>query len=211
MKKIEASLRDDTSWSQLLKNLRQREGLSQDALAQILGVNQTTVSKWERQQDVPSMRMRRRIQEFIRRSSSGLQDRLLRIRVRQGFFPQTLLQTGAVFIEANSAVTQTAQLPYMDLRGQSIYGKFGDAADAITQAWEDLGIFKGEISLSMAVVPMINGDGDVTYIQTQDFPYFSSDGEIWSVSELRVIAAKQYDRFIKEYGSSVVSVSFDAI
>ncbi len=43
-----------TSPGQHLKNIRTKAGLSQEALARLLGVTVTTVARWERDEMIPS-------------------------------------------------------------------------------------------------------------------------------------------------------------
>lgn len=52
--------------SKLLKTLRKKLGLSQEELAQKLGVSFTSVNRWENQQTKPSKLARRQIEALCR-------------------------------------------------------------------------------------------------------------------------------------------------
>lgn len=46
---------DDTDWPSLIKRLRKSRKWSQTNLSEILGVDPTTISRWERGRDTPSL------------------------------------------------------------------------------------------------------------------------------------------------------------
>jgi transcriptional regulator with XRE-family HTH domain len=51
-------------WSSILKSYRSRYGLSQQRLADVLGVSQRTISRWERCQDHPNKSTQRRLRDL---------------------------------------------------------------------------------------------------------------------------------------------------
>jgi len=54
----------DLSWPTKIKNHRQRHGLSQAQLAQMIGVSQRTISRWERGDDNPSISQQKRLRDM---------------------------------------------------------------------------------------------------------------------------------------------------
>jgi len=68
----------ESYWPRLIKSVRSRENLTQTALAAWLGVDQTTVSRWERGQDAPAFRLRQRIRDLYRQRAAGKQDLVAR-------------------------------------------------------------------------------------------------------------------------------------
>lgn len=208
----ELTRKDREYWEQLLKAYRSRNGLSQAALGTLLGVDQTTVSRWERTLDAPSIRQRKRIRDLMRRSQMGRQDHAMRMRVRNALWPSSLMGRGAVFLEASPQVVTEAHLPFSDLRGMSVYGAFGDQTDAVTERWEQAGIFEGDLAMAVTVnVLNPTVPGRTTYIQTLDTPYFSTEGEIWCVCEIRRIDETRYRRFIAECGANSLLVPFEGL
>lgn len=197
-------------WARLLRLWRSREGLSQAELGELLGVDQTSVSRWERAVDLPRVGMRRRIRDAIRASSAGRQDKAIRARIRQALWPQTLVRRGAVFLEASSATLGEAGMPIGDLRGRSIYGTFGPLTDHVTEQWEKSGIFSGELALCMTVNVLQTADGPA-YIRTVDTPYFSSADEIWCSCEVKRIDEREYQRLRQEFRGVILSIPFDGL
>ena len=52
-------------WPQALKEYRRRHALTQGALAEILNVDATTVSRWERGRDQPALGIQRRLRSLV--------------------------------------------------------------------------------------------------------------------------------------------------
>ena len=53
-----------SGWSELVKGFRQRQNLSQHGLAELFGVSQRTISRWERGEDNPSLAQQRRLRDM---------------------------------------------------------------------------------------------------------------------------------------------------
>jgi transcriptional regulator with XRE-family HTH domain len=202
----------DEYWPRLLRSFRAREGLTQSAIADRLGVDQSTVSRWERGVDQPALAARRSLRDTFRMSFAGRQDRAIRSRIRHSAWPQTLLRKGAVFLEASSTLIIEARVPVPDLRGRAIYGVFGPQTDQVTEQWERSGLFQGELALCMTVNALeVGAPGERIYIRSLDAPHFSSDDGIWSVSEVKQISRAEYDRFIRDYGGAMMSIPFETL
>jgi transcriptional regulator with XRE-family HTH domain len=60
-------------WPQALKSYRLRHALTQAALAEILNVDPTTVSRWERGRDRPALGIQRRLRSLLIPPASGLE------------------------------------------------------------------------------------------------------------------------------------------
>jgi len=195
-------------WPRLLLGLRARQGLTQTALAERLGVDQTTVSRWERGLDHPGPRRRRSIRDLMR--GEGRHDQVMRARVRYAAWPASLVARGAVFLEINQGAATEAGLS-QDLRGQSIYGRFGPRTDEVTDRWERTGIFDGELALTISLNALLDASGREVFIRTLDTPHFTSDGTIWCLCELKRIGLAEYQRLRSDYRGSTLTVPFDAL
>ena len=197
-------------WPRLVRALRRRQGLSQQALADRLGVDQTAVSRWERGLDSPRPFLRRRLLDLQRQSDSGRQDAVVRARVRNAFWPSSLVGPGAVFLEINQPALSEAGLAPADLRGRPIYGLFGPAVDAVTERWEAAGIFRGELAMTISLNTLEGPDGPV-HIRTMDTPHFTSEGEIWCVCDIQRVDAPTFERLREEFGAATFPLPFDAL
>lgn len=202
---------DTAALAQMLKALRRRLGASQAALGERLGVDQKTISRWEAARDTPSMRHQRRIRELMRGDRATQIDTALRTRVRHALWPATLLGRGAVVIEASRHLRDELGLDPDGLRGQSLYGRFGEATDETTRLWEESGVFDGEIALTESVNCIAAAEHGEVHFRTLDYPHMNADGEIWCVCELRRVSKADYDAFVSRHGATTASVGFDAV
>ncbi|MBI1265664.1 MAG: helix-turn-helix domain-containing protein [Alphaproteobacteria bacterium] len=200
----------ESYWPRLIKSVRARENLTQAALASWLGVDQTTVSRWERGQDAPAFRLRQRIRDLYRQRAAGKQDLVARARVRNALWPASLVGPGAVFIEFNARALSEIGVEASDLRGRSIYGLFGPDVDCVTERWESTGIFQGELAMTVSL-NRIESPGRTAYIKTLDTPHFTWDGDIWCLCEIQRISEAEHARLMKEFGGSNFALSFDAL
>ncbi len=80
----------ENAWPVLIRNLRQFRNLTQSALAQMVGVDQVTVSRWETGRNVPEIAMQRRLRDFLARPAD---DRRLFASVALSFHPRYLFRT----------------------------------------------------------------------------------------------------------------------
>ena len=60
-------------WPQALKEYRRRHALTQAALAEILNVDPTTVSRWERGRDEPALGIQRRLRSLVLPATSDVE------------------------------------------------------------------------------------------------------------------------------------------
>src|SRR5262249_23272426 len=60
-------------WPQAIRDYRRRHRLTQAALAEILNVDPTTVSRWERGRDQPALGILRRLRSLVIPSTSNVE------------------------------------------------------------------------------------------------------------------------------------------
>lgn len=77
------------SWAEVLRRYRVRHALTQARMADVLGVSQRTISRWERGEDNPSLDRQRQLRDLCREPSSSLL-RCLVASVRHSPFPRAL-------------------------------------------------------------------------------------------------------------------------
>ena len=196
-------------WSRLLRALRAQQGMSQRDLAGLLGVEQSTISRWERGAETPSLRRRRLIRDIVRRNLGDRHDRMLQLRVKHSAWPASLMKEGAVFVETSPSLAPEVGVPELH-QGVSVYGLFGDEADELTSQWERGGIFAGDLAMTISLNRIFTPNG-VVYFRGLDTPYFSSSGEIWCLCEIRRLTAEQYAASKSEMGGVLMPIAYDAL
>lgn len=197
-------------WQRLVQRLRSRLDLSQTDFAEALGVDQSTVSRWEHGLDLPSRASRNRLKALMRSGGTNRFDTALRWRVRTARRPVTLVGPGARFLEVSPPAGLLLGLDPRSMRERAIYGLFGPEADEATEAWEHSGIFEGELAMTMAVNRVVR-DRRTLFIGTEDMPHAAADGEIWCLCELRSISQTGYRAFFETRGGRLAGIPFEAI
>lgn len=187
------------NWPSILTEVRQLHHLSQAGLGALLGVRQATVSRWESGLDTPAPQSRRKLLMLYRSARLDRSDELVSMRVRNAFWPSSLIGPGAVFLEINQAAIREVGLPPQDLRGQPIYGMFGSAVDAVTEKWEASGIFRGDVSMTTSLNVLTIGSQPI-YIRTLDTPHFTAHGAIWCICDIQRITREMYHELYQTYG-----------
>lgn len=187
------------NWPVILTEVRQLHHLSQSGLATLLSVSQATVSRWESGLDTPAPPKRHKLLTLYRTAKLDRSDEIVSMRVRNAFWPSSLIGPGAVFLEINQAALKEVGLPPQDLRGQPIYGMFGSAVDAVTEKWEESGIFRGEVSMTTSLNVLTIG-AEPIYIRTLDTPHFTAHGATWCICDIQRISREMYHELYHTYG-----------
>ncbi len=196
-------------WSSIVFNLRRSNGLSQRDLAELLEVDQTTVSRWERGSALPAARLRRRMRDMMRTNPANKVDALTILRVQMSAWPSTLLSQGAVLLEMSRVAGAEVCADNLT-RGTSLYGQFGEEADEQVFNWERSGIFTGELAMTVSLNRIISPGGTV-YFRGMDTPHISASGEIWCLCEIRRLTEEDYAIERRQMGGPLMSIPFDAL
>ncbi len=197
-------------WPRLIRQIRQRLGLTQAAFAEVLGIQQASVSRWENDRDAPSLRQRQKLMELWRSADAPRLRQQLKARMIYAPNPISVVGPGAQFLEFSHSFAREAGVALTQLRGAHIYGQFGDVVDRTTAAWERSGIFKGDIAFTLTVLKLADVDGQTIHLKNFDTPYHSDDG-IVSICEVKRINKVEYEQHIHAYGAPVFCLSYDEL
>jgi transcriptional regulator with XRE-family HTH domain len=196
------------NWPKIIEEVRQLHHWSQKDLADRFSVSQATVSRWENGLDAPGLTRRRQLLALYRTANWDRSDMIVRARVRNAFWPSSLIGPGAIFLEINQAALREVGLPPRDLRGQPIYGMFGGAVDAVTEKWEESGIFRGEVAMTTSLNVLTVGSEQV-HLRTLDTPHFTAHGAVWCICDLQRISREMYDDLYESYGGPTFVIPFE--
>lgn len=106
-------MEDRDYWSKLCRNLRQALNLTQIQMAERLGTDQTSVSRWERGLTEPQFEMRQLIEGLAQGQGLATLDHIV-IAVRLSPFPMILVDRQSRVIAASSCSGFTAGVSVLD-------------------------------------------------------------------------------------------------
>ncbi|HTY70446.1 MAG TPA: helix-turn-helix domain-containing protein [Alphaproteobacteria bacterium] len=131
-------------WANRLIWFRRFRGLKQLALAQLLEVDQATVSRWERGQSVPHLRGRQRLRDLLRATTGD--DALLKHAIAAAIGEVVLSSSEDVVIAASRAYAAANGITADEIAGKSLRPTFiGDSRHA-WQAIHGHGFFNGDVA-----------------------------------------------------------------
>ncbi|WP_046866756.1 helix-turn-helix transcriptional regulator [Microvirga massiliensis] len=182
-----------SAWDGLIKRYRMINGLTQAALAEVLGVEQATISRWERGNHTPDLSIQRKLRDLI--SATLRNDCIVYHRIRCSLMAVKLADRNGRNHAAslNAAMLHgvtPVQLQHLDYRVLF--------TDVLEQQWREaltVGFFRGEIASVTVVNPWRPaGIADLRYSECCWTPAMLSDGEILLVSEIHQIDEASYLR-----------------
>lgn len=198
-------------WRGQLKRYRRSRGLTQAALAEILGVEQATVSRWECRTHEPELGVQRRLRDMIYGRGLG----------SDNFIYNTVLNSPfAVKLATKHGRNIAASAVAADLHGvMSTLLCNADYRPLFTEELErnwaraiDMGFFLGEL-ISVQVhnhwIPLCGGQPKAC--MSYWTPARLSDGEIVLLSEFRLLEEQEFDmvsdnaRFVAQPMDTAVS------
>jgi transcriptional regulator with XRE-family HTH domain len=181
------------SWSDQLRRYRRVHGLTQVVLAEILNVEQATISRWERGVHEPDLSVQRRLRDLICGPSFNSEEFQLKVIGRSPF---------AVKVANKQARNLAASLGAASLHGVSRdvlaradYRPY--FSDILREQWDSarrLGFFAGDLcSVQVHTIWRPLNGFDFKYGISYWTPFRLSDGEIVLISEFREIESFEFE------------------
>lgn len=115
-------------WPQALKNYRRRHALTQAGFAEILNVDPTTVSRWERGRDEPALGIQRRLRSLVIPRTSDV-ERALRLLIDSSDAIAVLFDTKYRLVHSSAKHRKLLRVDASELYGQPFY-KFQSASQS---------------------------------------------------------------------------------
>jgi transcriptional regulator with XRE-family HTH domain len=195
-----------TYWRGQIRRYRQAQGLTQAALAELLGVEQATVSRWERGVHVPDLNVQRKLRDFFFGKGPKI-DAVAIHRIRFSLSALKLADRDG----RNVAVSRrAARLHGIDAEALSCLDYRRMFTETMDEQWSlalSAGFFEGEIASMHVFNPwQPAAGGPVRYAEGLWAPTMLSDGETLLVSEFREIEAGLYHELSTERRVSVVTM-----
>lgn len=189
-------------WGLWIRQLRAKHNLKQAALAEMVGVDQATVSRWEAGRTAPDAQMQGRIRALMGHRPF---DALLKHWIRTAIGGVALLNSSRTILAASDDYCSEHGVSFDDIVGTSCDPVFTDEGEILWQAADDRGFFSGEIA-SVSVVTLTNslsGHLKNSFTKYVWMPMRLADGEIVMRCEQIYLNEGRYARARTENGGPI--------
>ena len=181
-------------WRLLIRGYRRENGLKQEALAYMLGVDQTTVSRWERGKDKPSLAMQKRLRDLMwKREDTALEavERLVRFSPGRA----TLLMPGTKIVAVSEPTARRFGVSSESMRG-ALHRKF--VGDEFYERYMvpvgDAGIYNGAVARIERINPLPLENGKLGYSRASITPVHCASG-VYVCSLIQTVTAEEAAEF----------------
>ncbi len=175
-----------SDWSILLKSYRREKGLKQEALAYILNVDQTTISRWERGKDKPSLAIEKRLRDLFWKKEDSALDAAIRM-VRSSPLRATIVLPGTRIVEVSDPYTDYHGLSRQVMKGNLLREFLGDGFyEKFMVPVGEIGIYSGDVARVEYIASVRKKDGSQGYSYSSVVPIFGSSGT-YAVSQSQFV------------------------
>jgi transcriptional regulator with XRE-family HTH domain len=150
----------ETDWGAEIRRFRRLRAVKQTSLAEMLGVDQATVSRWEANRQEPDLGMQRRLRALIQ--GTGARDEaLLRHWVESAVGETALLDASRTLVAASATFLARHGLAVPPPAGLSTIAMFSEELDRAWWYAVERGFFEGEVASVGVVgrVHLLSGSG----------------------------------------------------
>jgi transcriptional regulator with XRE-family HTH domain len=181
-----------SAWDDLIRRYRRVHGMTQAVFAELIGVEQATVSRWERGFHSPDLGMQRKLRDLLT-GPSVASDRIIVHRVRGAIGAVKLANRRG---RNQAASSRAAVLHGVELTKLQTFDYTPFHTEILQRQWQaarDLGFFRGDV----ASVRVFNTwqpacGGALRYCEGNWTPAFLSDGEIMLLSEFHEVDERTF-------------------
>jgi transcriptional regulator with XRE-family HTH domain len=200
----------DTDWAAQLRRFRRLRAIKQVALAEMLGVDQATISRWESGRQIPDLGIQRRLRALMQ--GAGSRDEVLIGHWVGAAVGNSLLVDAAKAMRAASLEFRRLHgLRGADLRGHSAAPIFGEELEALWWQTVERGFFEGEIA-SITIVSrfhLLSGERRDLPGQALWTPIHLSSGEVLLRIDSRVLGEEDFVPARERNGGPIRIVAVD--
>jgi transcriptional regulator with XRE-family HTH domain len=184
-------------WPSKIRRLRRIRGLKQAALGEMLGVDQSAVSRWERGIDAPNIAAQRRLIDLERSPNAPAQDRFLKELIRRS---DGAILTDAQFrkIEVSDAMLRRAGLSRAQIIGDSTLGRSLDGGRRVRALKAD-GFFAGDIGVCEGVGGIRLNGRAMLHSAVEICPVTISDGTRLMITLHSPISPQRHAEFLRAH------------
>jgi transcriptional regulator with XRE-family HTH domain len=166
--------------------VRVSSGLTQSDLADMLNVDQATISRWERGAQMPDNAMQNRLRDLLFRGRAISDARLVHL-VRSVSGLMVLINAEGKFVAVSDAFRRI-----LPAGKESIAEIMTPTIEEFWNAANASGFFRGEVASIHTAVEIIRTDGSSAYISGSLHPVTLADGSVQMLGEGREVDAATF-------------------
>jgi transcriptional regulator with XRE-family HTH domain len=142
---------DTTSvdWGQQIRAFRRQRLIKQSVLAEMAGVDQATISRWERGLQLPDVQMQRRLRDLLRKATPD--EAILKHLTRMSLGEVMLSNHEQTILASSAPYAQTHRVTADHIVGMSWRGKQNGEGEGLIRRAIQCGFFRGDVA-SVSVV-----------------------------------------------------------
>lgn len=192
-------------WAAGIRRLRQSNGWKQTTFAEMIGVDQATVSRWERGLQTPEPSMRKRLVELMRRRVPEL-DRLQMISVEAS--PNLAIAFDRDFrvLAASEAAAALFGTTPGALVGEPLHDRSAPDLAWARERAEECGLWRGEVAAMRFVAGLSGADGTPRYARVAWTPVFVTSGDVVVCAQMREIDRGEYQHAVRADRLAIVAM-----
>jgi transcriptional regulator with XRE-family HTH domain len=175
------------NWKRIITAYRTSRGLKQTALAGILGVNQSTISRWERGIEAPTVAMQRRLRDLLFNGDG------------HSLATRNLLHSPISIAEIQDADARIlhASPASIDIHGSDEIAShcYLDGSEENYQLYrtpEAMAFFRREVAYASVTLKTRAANGRTIHAVTEATPFVSDSGQVNAFVLWREISHEQY-------------------
>lgn len=195
---------DAEAWGAQLRRFRRLRAIKQNALAEQLGVDQATVSRWESGRQIPDLGMQRRLRALMR--GAGPRDEvLLKHWIDTALGYTTLTDAQRTILAASPSFCVLHEVAPSEIVGMSAVPSFTEEMERLWWIAVENGFFDGEIA-SVTVVSRFNTlSGGRTYLGAISVwtPVNLRAGEVLCRADRISLSDEEFERAREENGGPI--------
>lgn len=178
-------------WATNIRRLRLSKGWKQTTLADMLSVDQATVSRWERGLQRPDLAARQRLTDLLRRELPSA-DRAVLMAVQASPWWALALDRGGRILAASEPMAEWWGQPAGQLAGRPAQPMISDDLAWGLDRAAEAGFWHGDVAAMRVTASMATPSGEPFHALFAWTPAFLSDGEVILCAQAREISAEEY-------------------
>ena len=198
-------------WAMQLRRFRRAHALKQIVLAEMMGVDQTTISRWESGRQVPDFSMQRRLRDLIHKMP-GAED-VAKHAVEMAMGQAVLTSPRRVVLAASKAYSAAHGVTQNGIRGMCTRPMYTEEGEALWQTMYMAGFYRGELAsvTGVARAHALSDHRSDILVKVVWTPLRISEDQILLRGERLVLTEEEFDQNRRAIGGLLQMVTMDGL